>query len=507
MQPGKKGLDYYLAGLIGLVVVVGIIFMPRQIYIGDPIAIQFETIHFFNTGSLDLPKEVVLRTSGERGQYFFQNNNNQRWYSKYGIFNDVIIAPPLLLEKILNGGNLPFASNPPLTGPRVVFLNLYNILLSVGIGFYLYSIVGRYSNSRIIAIIFVLTSLYCTYWWNYLRAQNSEIYQTLFVLGFYYHFTGVFHPDGQNRSEKRNSFVLAGIYLGMLILVKDLYLVLIPSCLLALLYNEYRQSGNGPESGLVKLCIAVFRSSIWFLVPLTGAFVALLWINWYKFGSPFETGYGEWSDAHRPYFSGDILAGASGLLFGMRDSVFLYFPVFTFGLIGMPQFARRCPVDTFLFVAMGVTVFLLISKMFGGQGGWCYGPRYMLTMLPLLSLPFIQTLTLIAEQWRKWWVTSLAAVMAVLLLFSLRLQLNVNALPFMVFFELQSSFGLLHDAEVDDYFNNRTPGMVNGDLLAHKQGKPWIPLQILAAHSPSKIPRNTEAYLKTETESNYYWWP
>jgi hypothetical protein len=355
-------------------------------------------------------------------------------------------------------------------------------------------------------VLFVLASLYCTYWWNYLRAQNAEIYQTLFVLGLYYHFTGAFHRGGDDPAQDRRNLVLAGIFLGMLILVKAFFVVLVPSCLLALFYCAFCRSRNNPGIGLAKEFVAIFRSTIWFLIPLSVALGILLWVNWYKFGSPFDTGYGEWSDENRPIFSGDFLSGILTLLFSIRGSIFLYFPVFTIGLIGFWQFVRRWPQDSFLFLTMGATLFLLNAKMFGVLGGWCYGPRYMLPVLPLLSIPFIQTLNLIGDEWRRWWIKSLAVVIALLLLFSLRLQLNVNAMPFFLHYDLELAFADVHDASIEGYFDHQMPGLIDGDVFAFKQGKPWLPIEVLANRLPPEQLTKVETSIRDQIILNYYWW-
>jgi len=76
----------------------------------------------------------------------------------------------------------------------------------------------------------------------------------------------------------------------------------------------------------------------------------------------------------------------------------------------------------------GAVIFLLNAKIPFVLAGWCYGPRYMLRCCTL-EFPFIQTLTIIATSGEDGGSRA-GRVMALLLLFSLRLQLNVNALSF-----------------------------------------------------------------------------
>jgi hypothetical protein len=97
--------------------------------------------------------------------------------------------------------------------------------------------------------------------------------------------------------------------------------------------------------------------------------------------------------------------------------------------------------------------------------------------------------------------------MAVLLIFSLQLQMNVNALPFFIYFDMLSGFSHLNDPAIDDYFANRPFGLFNADLLAYKKGRPWVPYELAKPRlSPEALARAT-AYIQAKTYSNYYWWP
>jgi len=125
----------------------------------------------------------------------------------------------------------------------VLFFNLYNILISLGIAFTFMRLPAGI-RSRMGPILFVLTSLYCTFWWNYLRRKIPR-YTRRFVLGFYYHLTGSFIARG-GTDEGRRNLILAGMFLSMLILSRR------STCagslvLLAAFYDEYRRSRIKPK--------------------------------------------------------------------------------------------------------------------------------------------------------------------------------------------------------------------------------------------------------------------
>jgi hypothetical protein len=98
------------------------------------------------------------------------------------------------------------------------------------------------------------------------------------------------------------------------------------------------------------------------------------------------------------------------------------------------------------------------------------------------------------------------AVITLVLAYSCDLQLNVNALPFFSYFRLQFLFSSFHDPKVTAYFTRRPFGVIDGDILASKEGRPWEPLQLVA---PRINPALTSAFIgriNQLTTGNYYWW-
>ncbi|HEX4140851.1 MAG TPA: hypothetical protein VHY09_10925 [Candidatus Methylacidiphilales bacterium] len=480
--------------LLAVVALVGVVFMPAMEYQADPMCIRCEVVNFINTGKIEVPAEVA-KSQGETGQFFFENSKG-KWYSKYGIFNDVMNLPPLLVERCVTGAPLPYFVDTSKSSARLLALNFFNILLAMASAAYLYCIAARYARAPVAAFVFVLAALYCTYWWNYLRAQNSEIYQALFTLGFYYHLTTPFH--GAARKVGRD-LLLAGAFLGMLILVKAIYVVLIP---LAVIWYGWFRVRSSVASG--PAIVAVLRELACMAAPVALAFGALLAVNAYKFGSPFDTGYEQWGEYHHPVFSGNFLTGAWQLLFSAHGSILLHFPIVLPALLAFPWFLRRFPADFALLLAIGVLLFVVNAKMRGFLGGWGYGPRYLLVTLPLLSLPFVLVIEYVRENWRKGWVLGGSIVLVLVLGYSLDLQMNVNALPFFINCQLEECFAPLHMPEVDDYFISRPFGVVNAELLAHQKGAPWPLLQQVAPRIGPQNVAFVDNYILTS--SNYYWW-
>ena len=111
-----------------------------------------------------------------------------------------------------------------------------------------------------------------------------------------------------------------------------------------------------------------------------------------RFGGSFETGYGQWMAAGAPHdrFSwAGVPSGFFGYLFSPSRGIFLHFPVLVAAAGGFPIFRRKYPREA-LFLA---GVFLLFLVSHAGLSNWagesCYGPRYLLFLLPGLCLPAV----------------------------------------------------------------------------------------------------------------------
>ena len=488
-SPKKGAVVWALFIIVG---VAGILSMPREEYTGDPQAVRCETVSLIKFGTLEIPAPIATGLDNGYEIYFFTNPSDHKHYSKYGILNSLLYVPVLLAEEWRDGHLTYFASD------RAIYLNWFNILLTVASAWYLYLIAARYTASQWVAVIYVLTALYCTFWWNYLRAQNSDMYQTMFLLGLYYHLTLSNESGTKNRDR-----IIAGAYLAALILVKVFFLILVPIALFFEFAVEWRRLRN---------LVAASRAAMWVAVPAGCAVGALLLVNTIKFGAPLDMGYRMLvSSGHDTVglseFTGDFFAGMHGFLLERRHSIFLYFPILAFALFGYRSFYREHRIDCLLFLTIGVLALLLCAKLGDWVGGWGYGPRYMLPYLPLLSLPFIKTVELTSRNWRRWWAIVLAGGIAVALCWSFKIQMEVNSVPFFAYYRLQSAFTALRVAEVDSYFDHQTFGGLAADLLAYRNGKPW---RVLELAKPILNEQGVEHFTEITREnaaSNYYFWP
>ena len=393
--------------LLLLVLWIGLASWPSLIYSGDPLTVQNTAINLWETGRLDVP-EVTALDAGERGAFFYQNPRNGRWYNKYGIANTILALPAVVLQKWWSGGYRR-------DRVRLILLNIQNLLLSLALAFTLYELVSMFAERAWSAALWVLAVFYCTFAWNYLRAQNSEIWQWL--------FSAVFMLAALRwvRGRSRRWLAAAQLALAALVLVKTVY-ILWAAVLLAAL----------------PVCYGVRNWRSWLpqAIPLAAIGLVLLYSNYLRFGDPWASGYTQWSK-EADYFSGSLTAGLWGFLTAPDKSVFLYFPPLIFALCSWPRFCKRWPRESVLIWGCALPLILTVSKVTNWGGHWAYGPRYLLTVLPLLSLPAAVGGEWLWERRRRVWPGAALGLILAVLGLSAWAQLQVNRDDFMMYYEVR----------------------------------------------------------------------
>lgn len=224
-------------------------------------------------------------------------------------------------------------------------------LLSIELGY------RRLSALAVAGTLGLATPLLC-----YAREFWSEPFAALALVGAVLLLVRV-----QGQRAGAAAVLGAGCMLGSLCLIKPALLVLaLPVAGLHLAASSTR--GRRVAHG----ALGALGSSI----PIG---VALAY-NWARFGSAFETGYGseagEWTTPP--------LQGALGLLVSPGRGLLVYTPVVLLGLSTLPRLLRR---STLVGGVAALSLPLLIAlycRWWMWEGGWCWGPRFLLPAIPFL---------------------------------------------------------------------------------------------------------------------------
>ena len=279
---------------------------------------------------------------------------------------------------------------------------------------------------------------------------------------------------------------MAAICLGLLCLSKTVYVILVPIVVafFALTKSESKRS----------------EQLLWFGLPLSIFLCLLLASNWYKFGSPFNTGYTQWSEEARP-FTANLFPGFVGFLASKQGSIFMHFPVLLFALIGWPIFFKNRRRQALLTVGLAATLFLVSSAFTNWKGEACYGPRYLLPVLPLVSLPFVHFLDWLSGLTNAALKWLLRGVVTVSLVYSFVLQVGVNSWPFFFWYNL---LPIAEDSAASNYLDAHHFGTINIDFIRDGFGFPSrFRTDFVNKLEPEQFVELEG--LRAETELNYYW--
>lgn len=457
------------------VALINFAWMPGQFLDGDPAAWREEARAIALRGELSAPAEFAARFF-EPGQYFVRNDANGRYYSKYGVMNALVSLPPLWAQAAA-GGDI----SEPGTYPSLLAFNLWNVALSALLAALLYLLAGLYTPRVLVRSLFVVGTLYCSALWFYQRAQSSELYQAVFFAALFLCLAGFL------RTRQPGWLAGAWAFAVCLLFTRVSFGLLLP--IIALLaWREQR-----------RLTLAIV------LPPLVAAAV-LGWINYVKFGSPLLTGYHAW----RPEvttLTGSLADGLWGFLFAPRFSLFLHYPLLVLALFGAPAFWRRHRAEALAMLAVFVPFLLFMSKLPLWAGEFGYGPRYLLFVAPVLSLPAIVFADAIIDEIRTWRARAWAAAAVACLAYSAYLQIQVNRLPFWTYYEARAALEMAYSDAAADWFRDRHVGVVCADLLRHRAdltALPWFP-EFRRKVSPQVAEHYVRELGRIIDRGNWYW--
>jgi hypothetical protein len=205
----------------------------------------------------------------------------------------------------------------------------------------------------------------------YVRIMFSEPLSALLILlSLFYAYRSLFRDF---RNNNRINF----LFLGLLFLNNPIYVFYNISMFGALCFWALKNNLGRMERK--KLCYDFL-----FISFIAGS--TFLFYNYLRFGSIFLTGYsGE-------KFDNPIFIGMYGLLFSIGRGLIFYSPLtiicITYFIFKLQTIDREFRFIYGFLIILFIFFLLIYSKWGSWEGGWCWGPRFLLPFIPVLHLIF-----------------------------------------------------------------------------------------------------------------------
>jgi hypothetical protein len=222
---------------------------------------------------------------------------------------------------------------------------------------------GRLGASRRAAMLVALAIVLGSPLFFYARADFAQPLATLLMLGI----VGLL-IDGFQRRNVRPGLMTGAVAWAILTRPVDgLLIAFVSLVLLCLPLGGWRPLRDGRRLG-VEVASGV----------LAGLAVALM-VNVMRFGAPLNFGY-------QPNFIGSLEFGLVAELVSPGRGLLWYFPLLALAPIGAWVLWRRGLRHETVAMVLPVLIYLPLYAKWQGLGGWCWGPRFLVPLIPFLGL-------------------------------------------------------------------------------------------------------------------------
>ena len=284
-------------------------------------------------------------------------------YSKYGLGLPLLLIPFLFLNDVLHHVFGTIDSNLVLALPNVLIL----AAIAQVVFFIIYDMGYGYKKGLFLALL----STFGTFAFPYINFFFSELLQALCITFTFFCIYRAKKVESIKTSYLL--FALGGMAYGYGVLTKAALLILLPLFVIYVLLSIRENKDK-------KLLHAV--SAFLLTIAIFGIFISIL--NYSRFGSIFEFGYGKETNL----FINPIAEGVFNFIINPDKSLFLFAPVMLLLPYVLWRFSKTFRGEGLLILSLVIVNLLFYSAWWSWEGGGVWGPRFLLTLVPISIIPF-----------------------------------------------------------------------------------------------------------------------
>lgn len=124
-----------------------------------------------------------------------------------------------------------------------------------------------------------------------------------------------------------------------------------------------------------------------YIIPIIICGLLITFYNFSCFDDPTASPYKYSRFFSEQHFANSMMEGLEVLVFSTQHGLIVFMPIVLVCVIGFIPMYKKFPALASFCTALPLVLILLYSKYFRPDGGLAYGPRYIITIIPLLLLP------------------------------------------------------------------------------------------------------------------------
>jgi hypothetical protein len=298
-----------------------------------------------------------------------------RYYSKFGLGQSILGLPFYVIGSFI----ATRYSDPVLrsanrdASPITYFACLLGIFSGAGVVVLLFLICIRLGFDELASTICAIGLGLCTFSWFYARTFMTEPTSTLcLVLTFY----GLLLSSA--KSTRSLWLFVSGLGLALAILVRLQNVIVLPVFGAYLIYGLRISRQCDWRATLVAI-------AIW-SAPILASLSLVAIYDYLRFGTPTDTGFE--LGLSPIIFQNPWYVGVYGLLLSPGKGIFWYAPILLPALYGWKFLWKKCPEITAMLGLLIGSYLLFYAHVHWWFGGGCWGPRFMVEILPFLMIGF-----------------------------------------------------------------------------------------------------------------------